>query len=97
MTAGGRRESRTSSPAMESFGRRRYYNRPLLEILNSEADGHATQRRLANPAFSAVSVRMLHDIMIEEVAVMCERIDAAGHGRALDPDDLFSRLALVWW
>jgi hypothetical protein len=53
------------------------------------------QRKLANPAFSYVSVRTLHDIMVEEVEVMFQRIDAATPATALDPDDLFSKLALV--
>lgn len=53
------------------------------------------QRKLANPAFSYVSVRMLHDIMVEEVEVMFQRIDAATPATPLDPDDLFSKLALV--
>ena len=38
---------------------------------------------------------MLYDIMVEEVEVMFQRIDAATPATALDPDDLFSKLALV--
>jgi hypothetical protein len=39
---------------------------------------------------------MLHDIMVEEVEVMFQQIDLASQtSSALDPDDLFSKLALV--
>lgn len=64
------------------------------DIFSGDGELWKKERKLANPAFSYVSVRTLHDIMVEEVEVMFQRIDAATPATALDPDDLFSKLAL---